>query len=35
MNMTERIHLLEKFGVKPGLERISTLLHYLNNPEKA
>ncbi len=35
MNITERIQSLEKFGIKPGLERISTLLHYLNNPEKA
>jgi dihydrofolate synthase/folylpolyglutamate synthase len=35
MNITERIQLLEKFGIKPGLERISTMLAYLNNPENA
>ncbi len=35
MNITERIQLLEKFGIKPGLERISAMLHYLNHPEKA
>ncbi len=35
MNIEERIQSLEKFGIKPGLERIATMLTYLNHPEKA
>ncbi len=35
MTIAERIQSLEKFGIKPGLERISAMLDYLDHPEKA
>ncbi len=35
METVYRIQSLEKYGIKPGLERISALLGYLNHPEKA
>ena len=37
MNYTkaiEYIHSLNKFGIKPGLERITALLNELGNPQK-
>ncbi len=37
MNYTEAvnyIHSLLKFGIRPGLTGMNTLLHYLGNPEK-
>ena len=30
----EYIHSLNKFGIKPGLERITALSNALGNPEK-
>ena len=30
----EYIHSLEKFGIKPGLERISALCELLGNPQE-
>ena len=35
MTIAERIQSLEKFGIKPGLERISAMLDCLDHPEKA
>ena len=35
MTIEERIQSLEKFGIKPGLERIAAMLEYLDHPEKA
>ncbi|MGB9735865.1 MAG: bifunctional folylpolyglutamate synthase/dihydrofolate synthase [bacterium] len=35
MNLITRINALERFGIKPGLERIKTLLTHLNHPESA
>jgi len=35
MDIIGRINHLEKFGIKPGLERISALLSYLDHPEQA
>ncbi len=35
MNITDRIRSLERFGIKPGLDRISSMLEYLEHPEEA
>ncbi len=35
MTIAERIQSLEKFGIKPGLERIAAMLDCLDHPEKA
>ena len=35
MTIAERIQSLEKFGIKPGLERILAMLDCLDHPEKA
>ncbi len=34
MEIKKRIQLLEKYGIKPGLERISAILSYMGHPEK-
>lgn len=34
MDIIQRIQLLEKHGIKPGLERITALLEYSDHPEK-
>ncbi len=35
MDIIQRIQLLEKHGIKPGLERIAALLEYLDHPEQS
>lgn len=35
MDIISRIDTLERFGIKPGLERISALLSYFDHPELA
>lgn len=33
--MLEWLYSLHRFGIKPGLERVSQILNYLDNPEKS
>ena len=33
MNYLEKIHSLDKFGSRPGLDRIKTFLDILGNPQ--